>query len=80
MEIPLLSELYFKSLAETDRQARVDMQTQAIEYMLHWQLMIGIVEIPRGMVFNPRKIESWDSRLGMFAVKWGPQFIVPAGR
>ncbi len=71
------ADIYYKALVEPDRAKRVAMQREVVDYMLDQNLMIGVIELPRGVVYDPRKIKSWNSRLSMFVVNWGPQFIVP---
>jgi peptide/nickel transport system substrate-binding protein len=78
-ESPYLVEMHFKILNEPDRLKRITMHKQVEEYVWKWALFPGIVEIPRGIVVNPKVVKSWDSRLAVFREFWWayPEYIEP---
>jgi hypothetical protein len=69
--------MHIKILGEPDRAKRIQMHREVIEYTLHQALFGGIVERPRGIIINPRRIKSWDSRLAVTGDWRSPQFIEP---
>ncbi|MFN3975373.1 MAG: hypothetical protein ACK4K2_08925, partial [Dehalococcoidia bacterium] len=60
MEIPKMSELYLKTAAETDPVKQKQYVDEFHDYSYHWMLMPGSIEYPQIMVYNPKRIASWD--------------------
>jgi len=78
LESPYLAEMHLKISAEPDREKRIQMHLEVVDYMYHWMLIAGIVERPNGVVANPEKVKSWESRKKMGSPWNYPQYIVPA--
>jgi len=60
MEIPKMSELYLKTAVELDPVKQKQYVDEFHDYSHYWMLQPGTVEFPYILVYNPRRIASWD--------------------
>ncbi|GBD10778.1 Heme-binding protein A [bacterium HR23] len=60
MEIPKMCELYLKTAAEIDPIKQKQYVDEFHDYSYHWMLMPGTIEYPQIMIYNPKRIASWD--------------------
>jgi ABC-type transport system substrate-binding protein len=59
LEIPKLAETCLKVRKETDINERLRLNEEVIDYMHDQMLMVGTVQIPSLMVYNPKSIKEW---------------------
>lgn len=77
IEIPYLADMTMKIRREPDREKRIGMHREVIQFMWDQALIVGIIERPNGVVASPKKIKSWDSDI-VYNSPWHyPQDIVP---
>jgi len=62
MEIPFVLEKHLEASGETDRNRRVEINTELAEFYAHEWLVPGITVVPSPLVWNPKKIKSWEMR------------------
>jgi len=59
LEIPKLAETCLKVRTETDINKRLQWNEEIIDYMHDQMLMVGTVQIPSLMIYNPKSIKEW---------------------
>ena len=62
MEIPFVLEKQLEAAGETDRKRRVEINTELAEFYAQEWLVPGITVVPSPLVWNPKKIKSWEMR------------------
>jgi len=60
LEIPMLAETCLAVRKEVDINERLRLNEAAIDYMHDQMLMVGTVQIPNLMIYNPKSIKSWE--------------------
>jgi len=78
LESPFLAEMNLKMSAEPNKQKRIDMHIEVVDYMWDQMLIAGIVERPNGVVANPDTVASWEAPMLPGAAWNYPEYIVPA--
>jgi ABC-type transport system substrate-binding protein len=78
LEIPFIAESWLKASKEPDIQKRSTINNQVADYMHNWMLSPGTITIPVLLVYNPKKIESWEMRPSLSGPITSPENIVPA--
>ena len=56
---PFMDEKYQAMSAELDREKRIVLQTEIIDWLHDWMLSPGVVLQPNIVAYNPKVIESW---------------------
>jgi ABC-type transport system substrate-binding protein len=74
-ETPVLSGNHLAIRASQDKAFREQMHMATADYILYWQLYSGMYQIPKGVIGNPDRIESWQSRPQHYVNYGMPQFI-----
>ena len=77
-ESPEIASWLRQAQLEPDRQARVEINNQMVEWMHHWAFAPGVVAVPVTVTVNPKSIESWDMPRAFQASYRAPENIVPA--
>ena len=62
VEIPFVLEKSLEAAIEPDRSRRVAINTELANYYSEQWLVPGIVVVPEPLVWNPKKIASWEMR------------------
>ena len=62
MEIPFVLEKQLEAAAEPDRKRRIEINTELAEFYAEQWLVPGITVVPEPLVWNPKKIKSWEMR------------------
>ncbi len=78
MEIPRVGEIFQQVASETDKQKRIELNNELAEYWFEQMLEPGIVSVPEAVAYNPKSIQSWEMRPGIFQIVNSPENIVPA--
>ncbi|MDP3061954.1 MAG: ABC transporter substrate-binding protein [Chloroflexota bacterium] len=60
-ESDLLATMHLKIRAEKDFNTRVKWHLDTVDYMMYWQLYNGIGQIQKGLIYNPKKVASWEA-------------------
>jgi peptide/nickel transport system substrate-binding protein len=63
-ESPELLEWYQQAAGEPDRQARIEINNQVLEYLHFWALNPGYVSVPTAYFANPKSISEWPMHAG----------------
>jgi len=58
-------EWYLQSSKEPDKDKRVQINNQVIEYLHHWALQPGYVSVPEARFVNPKSIREWTMQPGL---------------
>jgi hypothetical protein len=74
-ETPVLSKNHLDIRASRDQAEREQLHLDTADYILYWQLYSGMYQIPKGVIGNPERIESWQSRPQHYENFGTPQFI-----
>jgi hypothetical protein len=53
---------HLKIRGSKDKAERVQLHFDAVDWMNYWHLYAGVGQIPKGVMVNPKKIESWVGR------------------
>jgi len=53
---------HLKIRGSKDKAERVQLHFDAVDWMNYWHLYAGIGQIPKGVMVNPKRIESWVGR------------------
>jgi len=79
IEIPFIAEMFLRVMRETDIDKRIQMNEELIDYLMHWQLITGTVQIPYLFVYNPKAIKEWPGYPCLFCYEGNAyEMIVPA--
>jgi ABC-type transport system substrate-binding protein len=78
LESPFIVQSWLKASKEPDIQKRVEINNQVADYMHNWMLSPSTFTIPVLIVFNPKKIESWEMRPSLSGPITSAENIVPA--
>ena len=62
VEIPFVLEKHLEASQEADRNRRVEINTELAEFYAEQWLVPGIMVVPSPLVWNPKKIKSWEMR------------------
>jgi ABC-type transport system substrate-binding protein len=79
VEVDKITETIIAISQEPDRNNRIELNTELMDYMYHWMQGSAIVSLPDLLVYNPRSIQSWPMRnaFGLDYLAY-PELIVPA--
>jgi len=61
-ESPEILRLYRAVGVEADKEKAAELVDEYIEYVYHWVLQPGIVQVPQPVIFNPNKVKAWPMR------------------
>jgi len=77
-ESPFLWDKYVEGQVEGDKDKRIQIGQEVMDYMSYQMLLPGVLSAPNMLTFNPKSIESWEMR-PMSVYHWiNPENIVPA--
>ena len=62
MEIPFVLDKHLEASGEADRTRRIEINTELAEFYANEWLVPGITVVPSPLVWNPKKIKSWEMR------------------
>jgi hypothetical protein len=62
MEIPFVLDKHLEASGEADRKRRIEINTELAEFYANEWLVPGITVVPSPLVWNPKKIKSWEMR------------------
>lgn len=76
LEAPEIAQAWLKASAEPDLQKRIEINNGVADFMHHWMLAPGTFTIPVLLVYNPKKIDSWEIRPSLSGPINSPEMIV----
>jgi ABC-type transport system substrate-binding protein len=80
IEIPRIAETFAKVAKEVDINKRIQYNTELMDYLHDEAVIIGIVEMPNLLAYNPKAIKSWKGYPGVFG-EWNYYVnLTPADR
>ncbi len=80
IEIPKIAETYLKVAKEPDIAKRIQLNTELIDYLHNEAVIVGNVQVPNMLAYNPKSIKEWKGWPAIFAEYNGFVNIVPADR
>jgi len=78
IEIPKIAEAYLAVGAERDAQKRIEMNMELMDYLHHWMIEAGTVQVPLPIAYNPKKIKEWPGHPSQETRGYEPEKIVLA--
>lgn len=66
IEIPRIAEAFTAVSNETDLQARIQLNTDLVDYLYDQQIFAGTVQVPTFVVYNPNSIAEWEGTPSSF--------------
>ena len=79
-ESRFIDYVYTQINGGADMQWVPSLHLEMVDYHYYWQLYTGLTQLPRGVMVNPRTVDSWRTRSTGVHVWTNPQHIVPTGR
>jgi len=65
IEIPKIAETYLAVSKETDKDKRIQMNMELMDYLHYWMVETGTVQVPLPIVYNPKKIKAYPGHPAM---------------
>jgi len=72
IEAPEIANAFLEASAEKDQDKRIEINTELLDFLDHWQIVTGIGAVPGLVVYNPKSIVEWphppDLRVGLHSL------------